>query len=1057
MYTSARYLFEFGPFRVDTGVRRLYRDCQIVPLTAKVFDILEVFVQNSGRTLTKEELIEQIWPEQFVEEGNLTRNISTLRKALGESPDEHLYIVTLPGRGYRFVASVKDVSYESQAASRPAAIDSAAGSLEQAGQEHSLGLKRVWEMAADDVRPETFVGREVELQRLEQLMKKTITGGGRILFITGEPGIGKTALANQFLGRMCARNSSPILSRGCCLEQYGQGEAYLPFLDALGSLLFSPDRARIVAALRTYAPTWCLQFPGVFNEGGALERLQRETIGATKERMLREMGDALGALAVGSPLVLLLEDLHWADHSSIDLLGHLGRRIHGQRLLLVGTLRHEDAELHNHPLKNCMRELRAHDQCEEMSLGLLGQNHMAEYLNTRFSPNDFPPALAALISRKTEGHPLFATSLAQYLAERDDIIRSDGDCWTLARPLSEMDLETPENVRSMIRRKVESLPEEERQVLFYASIEGEEFTSTVLAALLGLDDLAVEDSLDRLDKIYRLVVTLGEEELPDGGLTVRYRFSHVLYRDFLYKNLVSKRRQLLHRQAGEELAKRYGDQSHRVATKLALHFERGRDFSRAVEYLIRAGDNAERIYAHTEAEGYYTHALSLVEKLPVEIQTARRFALFHRRGQINFATSRFDHALEDFTRMLDCARCMADPSLECAALNALSSVLFFAHRLEEMGVRAKESLRVAEASGNETLRVEAMTLIARQNICLGYLVEAKAMLDESIRVARSLSHKPGLLFGLAWRGLAHFFQSEYDSAEHKLTEALGLSAELREGFMLFFCLYFLGVTRGEKGHISRALETFDEIKDLARRNGERYHVLKVPNSLGWLYRELEAHDFAIEQNRIGAEVARDGKILEAEINSVINLSYDCINQGKGEKTGSYFSEAEDLMRRDEWFTWRFNIRLQAGRCRYFLHQNDLAATEECSRRLLEIATHHEAHKYMAEAHKLLAEVALARNDQTLAETELSIAIEILRDFPTPLTAWRIYAALGRLRSQMGQNRLAGEAFAEAAAIIGMIADNISDERLRTTFLNSISVSEALQYDGEEIIAVRGVK
>jgi DNA-binding winged helix-turn-helix (wHTH) protein/tetratricopeptide (TPR) repeat protein len=1044
MYPSARHLFEFGPFRADTDVRQLYRNCQVVPLTAKVFAILEVFLQNSGRTLTKEELIEQVWPEQFVEEGNLTRNVSTLRKALGETPDDHRYIVTIPGRGYRFVASVKDVSYESHAVGARTATGWAVGSIEP-DPENSAGFARLWEMATNGDRPETFVGREVELQRLEQLLQKAITGAGRILFITGEPGIGKTALANQFLCRGRARQRSLILSRGCCLEQYGQGEAYLPFLDALGALLFSPERERIVAVLRTYAPTWCLQFPGVFSEGGALERLQQETIGATKERMLREMGDALGALAAVSPVVLLLEDLHWADHSSIDLLGHLGRRIDSQRLLLVGTLRPEDVELHNHPLKNSLRELQAHNQCEEMALGLLDQHHMGDYLNTRFSPNDFPPELVALIARKTEGHPLFATSLAQFLAERDDIIRSADHCWTLARPLSEMDLETPENVRSMIRRKVESLLEEERRVLQYASIEGEEFTSTVLAGLLKLDELVVEDRLDRLDKLYRLVVTLGEEELPDGRLAVRYRFSHVLYRGFLYESMISKRRQLLHRQAGEELVKQYGAQSHRVATQLALHFERGRDFTRAVEYLIQAGDNAERLYAHKEAEGYYTHALSLIERLSVEEQTGRRFALFQKRGQVHFATSRFDQALEDFTRMLDCARHLAKPSLECAALNALCSVLFFAHRLEEMGVRANESLRVAETSGNETLRVEAMTLIARQNVCLGNLAEAKTILDEAISIARSLCHKRGLIFGLAWRGLTHFFQSEYESAEDKLSEAMRLSAELRESFMLFFCLFFLGVTRGERGRISGALATFDEATELARRNGERYNVLKIPNSIGWLHRELEDHDYAMKQNRIGAEVAREGKILEAEINSIINLSYDYINKGEGEKAVSVFREAESLLGRDDWFRWRFNIRLQAGRCRYLLSQNDLAGAEECSRRLLEITTHYEARKYIAEAHRLLAEVALARNDQGLAEKELMAAIEVLRNYPTPLTAWRIYAALGRLRLQMSQTRLAGEAFAAAAAIIGLVADNISNERLRTVFLNSAAVHEATQY------------
>src|SRR5206468_2233775 len=119
-------------------------------------------------------------------------------------------------------------------------------------------------------------------------LRQAIEGAGRVVFITGEPGIGKTALADEFL-RRARRQAALILGRGRCVEQYGTGEAYLPFLDALGALLTGLGRERIMTALRTYAPTWCLQFPAVFASSGALEQLQRETIGATKERMLREM------------------------------------------------------------------------------------------------------------------------------------------------------------------------------------------------------------------------------------------------------------------------------------------------------------------------------------------------------------------------------------------------------------------------------------------------------------------------------------------------------------------------------------------------------------------------------------------------------------------------------------------------------------------------------------------------------------------------------------------------------------------------------------------------
>jgi predicted ATPase len=224
--------------------------------------------------------------------------------------------------------------------------------------------------------------------------------------------------------------------------------------------------------LRAHAPTWCLQFPS-FASREALEQLQRETIGATKERMLREMADALGALAASTPVVLLLEDLHWADPSSVDLLRHLGHRIREQRLLVIGTFRPKDVDLSNRPLKNCKREMEAHQLCENVVLGPLDTEHIASYLDATFAPNAFPPGLAALIEQKTEGHPLFATSLVQFLVERGGIVRTDTQ-WTLGSDPSEIGLDVPEGVRGMIRRKLEVLDGEDRRALEYASVEGEE-------------------------------------------------------------------------------------------------------------------------------------------------------------------------------------------------------------------------------------------------------------------------------------------------------------------------------------------------------------------------------------------------------------------------------------------------------------------------------------------------------------------------------------------------------------------------------------------------------
>ena len=920
--------------------------------------------------------------------------------------------------------------------------------LRGASTDSFFGFPLGAETAQPAGEPEAFVGREPELKRLGELLQQTIVGSGRVVFITGEPGIGKTSLADEFMRRARQQHPGLLVSRGRCVEQYGTGEAYLPFLDAVGALL-GPGRERIAAVMRTYAPTWCMQLPAAFVSTGSLDALQRETIGATKERMLREMGDALGALAASTPLVLLLEDIHWADPSSVDLLRHLCQRIGAQRLLVIGTFRPEDVERSGHPLKTYKLEMQSHNLCEEIVLGLLSHEHISSYLNVRFAPNDFPLELSGLIQRKTEGHPLFATSLAQFLSERGDIAKAN-EHWTLTRPLLEMDLEAPETIRSMIRKKVEALEEEDRRALQYASIEGEEFTSTVLARLLGVDELDLEERLDRLDRVYRLIETRDEEELPDGALATRYRFIHALYQNVLYGDLVSKRRILLHREAGEQLVQHYGKQAPRIAAQLAMHFERGRAFERAVEYLIQAGDNATQLYANDEAEKHYSRALSLVEKLALEEQAHKKLTIYQKRGGVNLALSRFNEAVDDFTSMLDQARAVHDPAMESGALNALTLTLFYSHRLSEMAARAEEALSVAERAGSESLRVETMQLIGLKHLCYGELPEAKSMLDEVIRTARSINHKPVLVSGLGWRGLLHFFQTEYERAEEMATEARRLASEIRDGFLLLLSLFVLGLTRGNHGRISEALATLNEGIKMGQRNGDKFWYPRMPNCIGWIHRELQDFDHAVEYDQHGLHVGHEHHVLEAQANSLINLGIDYDHTGKSAETLSTFHQAESIFERDAWFRWRYNIRLQAGTCEYWLAQGNLDQASEYARRLLDVATNYEARKYIALAHKLLAEIAMARSDLAEAETELNIALDQLREYPAPLAAWKTYAVLGRLRLHSGDGSSAREAFAQAAAIVNSIATNTDDEGLRQTFLNSAAVKEVLDGAGESV-------
>ncbi|MFZ0060733.1 MAG: protein kinase [Pyrinomonadaceae bacterium] len=880
-----------------------------------------------------------------------------------------------------------------------------------------------------------FVGRGVELDKLEGFLRQAIDGSGRVVFITGEPGIGKTSLSDEFLRRARARFPALSVSRGRCVEQYGTGEAYLPFLDAVGGLLEGPARERLAAIMRTSAPTWCWQLPAAFSSTGAIETLQQDTIGATKERMMREMGDALGLLAATSPVVLLLEDLHWADPSSVDLLRHLCQRISNQRLLITGTFRPEDIERTNHSLKGLKAEMQAHKLCEEIPLDSFTEAHIQDYLDDLFAPHGFPPEFAAHIHDKTEGHPLFAMNLLQYLQERGDIAKAN-EQWVLSRPLSQIEMEVPESVRSLISKKIDALAEEERRALQYASVEGQEFLSTVVARLLGIDEVDLEELLARVEKHHRLIMVSGEEDLPDGSLATRYRFAHALYQNFLYDGLVPKRRTMLHRQAGETLTQHYGRRASQIAAQLALHFERGREFSRAVEFLIHAGDNATALYANAEAAEHYTRALSLAEKLPEEGQAETKGTLYAKRGATNMALSRFDESIDDYRKMLKQQEGFDAPEKHAGGLIALATTLFFAHRLEEMELRVNEALDAAKRAGSEKLRLDTMGLMALKHAAYGELKLGRPILEDVIKSARAIDHKPALLTGLAWRGCIHFFQTEYERAIECELEARKLASKLRDGFLLLTSMFFLGLSKGNLGEISEAIAILEEAIQMAGRNGDGFWFPRMPNCIGWMHRELQDFEGALKYDQEGLRVARQYHVLEAEANSLINLGIDHTIAGRPDETASAFSETRNIFEHDAWFRWRYNIRLEAATGWHWLRQGDVEKADEFARRLLDTANEHEVHKYIAEAHRLEAQIAIVRGDFDNAVKAFTAGLAELDKYPAPLVAWRTYGDLGHLHQKRGDATAAQSAFSRAAEIIDACATSVSDEVLRSTFLNS---------------------
>ena len=890
--------------------------------------------------------------------------------------------------------------------------------------------------------PDPVFGREREFSKLNGLVQSAADGMGRVVLVTGEPGIGKTALTGAFV--YAARKHSPdvLVARGACVEQYGAGEPYLVFLDALGSLLQGPTKERIVALLRRFAPTWCLQFPASFS-GDTMEQLQREATGATKDRMLREFGDAVAALTAETPLLLFLEDVHWVDPASVDVLRLLAERASNQRLMILATARPEDMERSNPTLKKCYTEMRARGICDEIALPALTEPDIAAYLDAHYAPNEFPPELAALIYSKSEGHPLFATGAIQLLAERGEIVRGNG-LWKLKQPLAQIELDTPVNVRSMIEKKVSLLNQDQRQALVYASIEGEEFTSTVLAALLEADDLELEERLYNIEKLHRLISVKGEEDLPDGSVATRYRFAHALYRYYLYDQLLNKRRVLLHRRAGETLERIYGSQRARVAGSLAGHFERGRDFTRAVTYLIEAGGTALSRYANAEAAGHFTHGLELVDKLPQEERPERRSTLLHKRAQAYITSGRLIEADVDYAAMREVCQAAGNLEGECRALIGRSTVAQNRFELADTDRYGREGMALAERTKNPVLLAEAGIQRAIFLQVTGRLPESQTHWDRCIPLARSTGHRTTLAYGLTFRGIKQFWESNYEAAETTQLEAAGLAADAHDGFSLPLALFYLGLSRVNSGRLSEALANLNDALGLAKRNNNAVALGRIPNGVGWVWREIGDLGKAIEFNNFSVEYSRRSRAAEAESNALLNLVYDYLLAHELGKAGAALEAMQPLYDRGSWSRWRFyEIRQQAAEAELRLAEGKLERAGEHARWLLENARQYGVPKYIAIALRLVGEIAALTGDHNTAEEELTRSLEPFAAHPMPLIEWRNHLSLARLLVSRNRPAAAREAFGHAQTFVQGLAASITDPGLRDMFLQTHNVREVM--------------
>ena len=373
----------------------------------------------------------------------------------------------------------------------------------------------------------------------------------------------------------------------------------------------------------------------------------------------------------------------------------------------------------------------------------------------------------------------------------------------------------------------------------------------------------------------------------------------------------------------------------------------------------------------------------------------------------------------------------------------LANVHMYTRRVEEIEASATRALDLADRIGDHAMWSEAAGQLAASRQVVGRVEEAHALYEKSVAVARNLKHVPALLQTLTYRGVAHFFRSEYEAAVASESEALALATEARNPFYLGLSRTYLGFSLANQGRISQALHCLDEAIQLARRNQSQIVLARAPNGVGWIHRELGSLRTANEFDESSLETARKTKATEAEANALINLVQGFLSVELREKAHETMLRVDDLFGRELWNRWRFyDIRHQAACAEYWMAVAKYDRAEEHARRLLANAERRGVPKYRGIALRLLGEIR-ATVDPSGAEELFLHSVEVFAGAPAPLAEWKSHAALGTLLKSASRPAAAREAFARSAAIISAVAGSVKETELREAFWRSVPVRAAL--------------
>jgi tetratricopeptide (TPR) repeat protein len=764
----------------------------------------------------------------------------------------------------------------------------------------------------------TSVGRQRELDRIRGAFASASADAGQMLAVSGDAGMGKTTTVEDFLCEIQTSRTAAWIARGRCSERLAKTDAFAPIFECLDEVTRGELGMEAAQLMRETAPTWFSQIaPGPEDLDGVHLRE------VAPERMRREFVRFLQALSITRPVILFVDDLHWADASTCDLLSYIGSRMRDIRILIVTTYR--PAEVFGN---NALRPVLL--GCQDIPLQFLTPGDIECYLNHRFPANSFPPEFVNVVKERTEGNPLFMRDMLNFLLDKQVLLEQGGD-WRINQEIAEIRKVIPTGTQNMIRLQIDQFSELDRRILQCGAVQGVEFDSAVISRTLSMDPDEVEDRLQALERVHRFVQSVGEHEFLDRTFSVRYRFVHVFYQNALYGDLAPTRRAAHSLAVAESLISLTGDTGRSIAAHVAMLYEAGRDYLRASQHFLRAARDAARVLAYPEAVILCERGLSSLLLLPesrerdareLELSLTLGMALMATRGygapevetthqRSRELCLRLDEkrrlvrvlwaihtnlvnagelisAFELSREMRQVADELGDPASIIESLHALGTTHAFMGNLPEAR-EALEKIFVLSPIGQHKSYVSlyvldtcvtSLSMLARVLARMGLFEEAMEKAVISVDLANQLAHPPSLAYATFWVGWIRHARGEHSEACTHLEAAMALSR--KHGLPQI--LEWGRVVRGSSlAHLGRVEEGITEIRTSLDNQLSMRCLLERPYCLTLLADALlrsnayhEALALCDEALRIGSET--HGRSYEMETRRVRGEILDAIRQ-----------------------------------------------------------------------------------------------------------------------------------------------------------------------------------